>query len=155
MIITKDFIRDIKQARSMVLRFNGERSTIDIFQDGDNDRVTTYRFDGSFFGYTGNWHTSIYFDASSNILNTFIKSLRPGDKLKFYALNYVTESLLDHGFSSYNLNAQITRYKKDGVTISSMNDYFIDSQTCLSNSSAINLRPDNTSKENNVYCLNK
>ncbi len=59
MIITKQFIKDLKDARSTVLRFNGRYSTIDIFTDNNpGDRVVTYEFDGSLFGYTGNWYMS-------------------------------------------------------------------------------------------------
>ena len=153
MIITKQFIKDLKRARSIVIRFNGRYSTIDVFQDNHNSRVVTYEFDGESFGYTGNWYVNVYFDASNNVLNTFIKSLRDGDKLAFYAENWITDSLKEAGFLSYILSARITRYRKNSETISSVNDYFIDNQTCLNNS-ALYIKPETGTKETNIYCLN-
>ena len=153
MIITKQFIKDLKQARALVIRFNSRYSTIDMFQGNNNSRVITYEFDGSMFGYTGNWHINVYYDATSNVLNTFIKSLRDGDKLTFYAENWITDSLKGAGFLSYQLKARITRYKKGTEIISVINDYFIDSQTCLNNS-ALYIKPETGTKETNIYCLN-
>lgn len=153
MIITKQFIKDLKQARSIVVRFNGRFSTIDVFQDNTASRVITYEFDGSLFGYTGSWYVSVYYDASSSVLNTFIKSLRDGDKLAFYAENAVTDSLKEAGFLSYQLKARITRYKKNTEIISSLNDYFIDNQTCLNNS-ALYIKPELGAKETNIYVIN-
>ena len=154
MIITKQFIKDLKEARSIVIRFNGRYSTIDVFQGSSTSRVITYEFDGSLFGYTGSWYVTVYYDANSSVLNTFIKSLRDGDKLAFYAENAVTDSLKEAGFLSYQLIARITRYRKGSETISSVNDYFIDSQTCLNNS-ALYIKPELGTNETNIYCLSR
>ena len=153
MIIPKQFIKDLKQAQSIVIRFNGRYSTIDMFQN-DTTRVITYEFDGSMFGYTGNWYIYVYYDASSNVLNTFIKGLRNGDKLAFYAENAQTDSLKEAGFLSYQLKARITRYRKGSEILSSINDYFIDSQTCLDNS-ALNIKPVMGASETNIYSLSR
>lgn len=154
-IVTKQFIKDLKESHSIVMRFNGKYSTIDMFTDNNpGGRHVTHEFNGENFGYTGNWYTSVYYNSSGNVLNTFIKSLRVGDKLKFYVENHQTESLKDAGFFSYQLNAQITRYKKNSESISSINHYSIDSQTCLDNS-ALNIRPDAGTLENNIYSFNR
>ena len=152
MNITKQFIKDIKQAHAVVVRFNGRYSTIDVFQGESRSRVITYEFNGEFFGYTGNWYINVYFDASSNVLNTFIKSLRHGDKLDFYAENAQTDSLKKAGFLSYQLKARITRHRKNTDILSSVNDYFLDSQTCLNNS-ALYLVPNAGAIETNIYSL--
>lgn len=136
MKLTKEIIRDLKACNAIVIRFNDKYSSIDIFSGdrfGANDRRVTYEFDGEYVGYSGNWHTSVYRRQQMPVC-TFIDSLRAGDTLAFHITDFTSEILRERDLAHYQLTAIIRRHKKDGKTLSSIREWYIDDQVSLDNS---------------------
>lgn len=134
MIITKQLKRDLKAATALVIRFNGNHSTIDIFEkdyNADVERVVTYQFKDS-NSYAGNWHIFVYNDQRSP-LTTFINSLMVNDVLYFDIENHESDHLKAAGVVNYQLIGRVKHHRKDGITLSSYKHWFIDAMTQNSN----------------------
>ncbi len=130
MIITKEFISDLKKASAVVVRFNGKYSSIDVFKySGKLEVNTTYQYQ-DLSAYTGNWHFNVY-AGQSMPLTTFIKSLRAGDLLDLYIENHETDNLKALNILNVQLIARIRRHRKNSDILSSTKDYFIDSLTTV------------------------
>ena len=148
MIITKDFLSDLKKSNAIVVRFNGKYSSIDVFTGEHfsiDRRVVSYDFDATHFGYEGSWHCSIYRQQHMPV-NCFIDSLRANDVLDFVVEDHTHDSLRDAGMLHYQLHARVKRYKKDGLTLSTVKEWFVDSQVSLDNSARYLRKAANYSK---------
>ena len=128
MKITKDFLKDIKSASAIVIRFDGKFSTIDLFfkSDGVESKRTVYEY-GDSGKIRGCWYVALYPDMNY-AENTIFSLLKAGDKIQFNIRKNGHESLINAGFTVHDLMLNVTRFKKNGDFSKNMAFQF-DSQT--------------------------
>jgi hypothetical protein len=131
MQITRQFLKDVKTASAMVIRFDGRHSTIDLFWR-DQDRRATYSY-GDSGKLRGSWHVFLFSGLNSNT-NTLLDLLRVGDDIAFnvrYNGNQYSEIV---GLNVHQLILRIKRFNKNGETINKIRQVVFDSQNCPTNS---------------------
>ncbi len=133
MIVTKEFIKDLKTARAFVVRFNGNCSSIQIFHKDDKRNVTVefksiVTLPAALSSIFSEWYTTVYIDQNGP-LTTFIKSLRAGDKLTLFPSDNSSGNCLEKGLYTYHLNGIVNRYKRNSDILASVNHWYIDSIT--------------------------
>lgn len=129
MIVTKHFLKAIKSADSLVLRFNETFTTIETGEKLKNGTYYNETFDFSAIGQLGCWVVSGFYSNMVTETNSPFKLLRAGDKIKFFVEDYSTDKLKSLGIFSDVLIMQITRYRKDQKTISALYRFILDIQT--------------------------
>ena len=132
MQITKQFLKDIKTASAMVIRFDGKHSTIDLFWRDQSDRRVTYPY-GDSGKLRGSWHVFLFSGLNSET-GTLLDLLRIGDDIAFnvrYNGNQYSEIV---GLNRHELILRIKRFNKNGETINKIRQVVFDSQCCPTNS---------------------
>lgn len=139
MLVTKQFIKDLRTANSIVTRFNGDNSSIDLFyhyEDRRNDRVTTYQYKHS-DNLIGVWHIGLYPDMKT-VPGDTLNLIKSGDNIQFDCQYNGNQYTANAGLVVTDLYLTIKVYKPDGVTLRKTNTYLLDSQICPNNS-ALNI----------------
>jgi hypothetical protein len=131
MIITKEFLKDIKKANSICIRFIGEYSTIDLFYRVDTGIYRRISYDyGNSFKLRGNWHIFLWPGQLTNT-GSIISLLRAGDEIRFEAEYNGNQYLEEAGINNHQLILTVIR-KNERL------EFVFDSQNCPTNS-ALNL----------------
>jgi hypothetical protein len=115
MRITKEFIKVLKQSRSVVIRSN----SIDMFSK--DDTCTTFTKDVQNFLKCEDWYISLYWDQNTTEGSLF-KLLKAGDNVTFYDEPYFTNI----GVNA--LNMKVIKHKKgsdNAAQIASINTYLL------------------------------
>ncbi len=128
MIIGTAFKTDIKTAKSIVIRFEKDHSTIDLFFDEDKTGKghSTFPYDNK-ARLLGCWHIFLYPDQHGGT-TTAMKAIKAGDKVQFTTEDHSTEDLRNDGYSSLHLIMRIERESASGRS-SKYFEYAIDTQT--------------------------
>ena len=134
---TKEFLSDLKKADSMVIRFNGAFSTIDLFYGQSADqKIITYQY-GTSGELMGTWHMFLYPKMKTQIGDT-LNLIKIGDDIRFEAEFNGNQYTTEANLIVTNLYLTIKAYRQDGITLKKLSSYFLDHQICPDNS-ALNL----------------
>jgi len=127
MKISKRFLSDFKQSKSIVIRFD-ERSSIDLFfanQFNKEKSSTTYQYDHK-SKEIGTWHCFLYENTQQS---TIINLIQVNDQIEFYQEDHGYDVLAENNFIHDQLMIRITRYKKnDPLIVAKTMTFCFDSQ---------------------------
>jgi hypothetical protein len=138
MKITRQFLTDLKKADSMCIRFEGKRSTIDLFfQNYSGDSyATTYQY-GDSGDYRGNWVLFLYPGMLTEIGCT-LSLLKIDDRAVFIPRRGSNQYTDEAELNAHDLMLQINRHKKDHISSIKPFLFLLDHQICPTNS-ALNM----------------
>jgi hypothetical protein len=139
MVITKQFLKDLRTADSLIIVFKGELSDIDLLFRNKN-RVTERRISYDYHDTTnvrGVWQIFLFPDQNTTE-KTIFSLLRVGDKLRFTVRRNGNQYTQQAGLNVIDLMLDVIRYKKDGKTIAKCLQFELAKQICPTNS-AINI----------------